>query len=158
MKKPLTGEELARIRGRAEAATPGPWVTRPVSELWDGDYEGSNGCNLWLATEWKGAKGPNLGADEMLNQDAEFTAHARTDIPRLLDELAAARKENERLRLLVSHLLPSAEWELKQWGEGNNFDPMSQYADEAWRTQEALIAEARAALHSATEDADDRTT
>lgn len=67
----LTADQIAAIRARADAATPGPW---PHS--WDRPE------NAWA----------NLAAD------SAFIAHARTDILALLDALAESSAEVKRLR------------------------------------------------------------
>jgi hypothetical protein len=81
----LTPEEIAAIRERAEKATPGPWtwlyglrnkLFTPVALFHDGKIVGRF---VW-------------------EHDAEFIAHAREDIPRLLDALEATYAEIERLQ------------------------------------------------------------
>jgi len=89
---PLTDVELAEIEARANAATPGPWelcqsethchVVYPD----DTHVGGVDGEHWWPA-------------------DAEFVAHARTDIPRLLAEVRALRKELARTGHLVAAAL-----------------------------------------------------
>lgn len=67
---------LEEIRDRAEAATEGPWWTpsrMEPAEVFSGTGVGSDVC---VATESTKA-------------DAEFIAHARTDVPRLLAALDA---------------------------------------------------------------------
>lgn len=117
--QPPTDDELQQIRARAEAATPGPWVmvhgddeysmnlycvapksiahrvdTEEVIAL-DGVICGTlvqvpktighnhNELNETVGPKWE--------------ENAEFIAHARTDIPALLDEV-------ERLRKMVADL------------------------------------------------------
>jgi len=90
----LTEQELADIRARSEAATGGPW--RFVEEgrdnisgdsfIMTGPPTGRNG-DLYLTTDKRDGS----------HADYEFIAHARQDIPRLLDEV-------ERLRKLVAEL------------------------------------------------------
>jgi len=92
--------ELEAMRLRAEKATPGPW--RVGEELADADFaddEDSQGAHTgihaetWLAlasipTAWReGGEIPEGKAN------AAFIAHARTDMPRLLDEIAALRAQ-----------------------------------------------------------------
>jgi len=69
----MTPEELRAIRDRVESATPGPWSRRDVTRgyYWDGSYI------------------------PVSVRNADFAAHAREDIPKLLDEI-------ERLRGLLN--------------------------------------------------------
>ena len=88
----LTEQELADIRARCEAATGGPWRfveegrdnTSGDSFIMTGPPRGRNG-DLYLTTDKRDGS----------HADYEFIAHARQDIPRLLDEV-------ERLRRLVA--------------------------------------------------------
>ena len=90
----LTEQELADIRARCEAATGGPWRfveegrdnTSGDSFIMTGPPRGRNG-DLYLTTDKRDGS----------HADYEFIAHARQDIPRLLDEV-------ERLRKLVAEL------------------------------------------------------
>lgn len=70
--------DIKAIEARAAAATPGPWEASK-----DG----------WTA--WAG----NVKIADYLDPDnAEFIAHARTDIPRLLDYIKELEAENKILR------------------------------------------------------------
>lgn len=69
----MTDEQLAAIRARANAATPGPWTS----------YE-KNPTDEYYAS--------------CFPADEEFIGHSREDIPALLDEVERLRTENERLR------------------------------------------------------------
>ena len=60
---------IESIRARVEAATPGPWTGNGEAPL---DHEG---CRVW---PWD------------KRGDMDFAYHARTDIPALLDAVAAA--------------------------------------------------------------------
>lgn len=115
----MTPEQIAEIRARAEATTPGPWRARdaeffqhiilgpgPTDEL------GESRPQVVAATQ-------NVG----WRSNAEFIAHARTDVPALLDALDAAEATVARVRGLVEDwfptsgdlvppLPPSAAWEL----------------------------------------------
>lgn len=82
----LTREELPAMRERCDKATPGPW-----------------GRNLYLgganAIDRLNAYGEPVAhiADVYLRTgDADFIAHAREDMPRLLDALEAATANNNR--------------------------------------------------------------
>jgi hypothetical protein len=96
----LAADEVERIRARADAATPGPWIANesiPANRyqvLWfDGEL-----CDCCNEPDWARA---HLLADffkaERSEADALFAAQARTDIPRLLDALAAERARRERV-------------------------------------------------------------
>lgn len=86
--------QIAEIRARAGAATSGPWHFEPIEgdlyEIFADDHEGA-GCVL--AT--------TMIADEKLlaiqgKSNAEFCSRARTDIPRLLDEIERLKAELRR--------------------------------------------------------------
>jgi hypothetical protein len=79
----LPREERDAIRSRAEAATPGPWSAygswpfEVIGDAWDPD-----GGRQVLVTGTEGREA-----------DSHFAAHARTDVPALLDALDAAEAE-----------------------------------------------------------------
>ena len=91
MKKhePLTEEQLAAIKARAEAATPGAWGIEHVERrIWAGS---ERVCFLF-------------GQDRRQNENnGVFIAHARKDVPALLAEV-------ERLRAAVGRLREREEW------------------------------------------------
>lgn len=97
MSELLSDERLAEIRARAEAATSGPWRK-----------QGTN--NLLCVTDGDGAyivaRFPNATLHGK-NRDANaaFIAHARQDIPALLDHATTLAAEVAALRLLVTDLL-----------------------------------------------------
>lgn len=75
---PITNEDLKAIRERAEKATSGPWRTE------------------WGHDEFRSRKkvvgtriicGMQFELHMPIPNDAEFIAHARTDVPALLDEI-----------------------------------------------------------------------
>lgn len=78
--EPLSDLELAEIRRRCDGAAPGPW--RSFVEGRD-HMSGSS----FIMT----GQGKNRGNDIELNgataADQDFIAHAREDIPQLLDEI-----------------------------------------------------------------------
>lgn len=101
---PLTDAEIEAIEKRCAAATPAPWESEMVLEPWDDDNGGEHHINT--------AKGELIAqtnydtlcrkTDEATFKtsaaDAEFISHSRTDLPRLLDEVKAARKVVEAAR------------------------------------------------------------
>lgn len=68
------------IRARCEAATPGPWKLTK-----DGRYEDHDECRIDL---------PDDNIELCRYENGEFIAHARNDIPDLLDEVERLRAEN----------------------------------------------------------------
>jgi len=87
MSEPLSATELAEIAKRAEDATPGPWE---ATEDWvhgEQHFWQIEGPGIY----YEGSKHRNQRGD------AEFIAAARTDIPRLVADLRAARKTLKRL-------------------------------------------------------------
>jgi hypothetical protein len=76
--------ELDAIRARAAAATPGPW--RLSDGGWGEYVQDANGHALWALGHTPRA------------EDAQFVAHARTDVPALLSELARVELEAAALR------------------------------------------------------------
>jgi hypothetical protein len=84
----LTNEELAAIRERAEKATPGPWFK-------ESDEYGN--INVYFA--WDAPNGGNEVVERIDSEDdADFIANARTDIPKLLAHIEALEVENERMK------------------------------------------------------------
>jgi len=81
----LTTEEILAAKARAEAATPGPWRA------------GSNWTDCVLVPHPKRVL---LRANEHFEHaaDVAFIAAARSDVPRLADDLLAAMAEIERLK------------------------------------------------------------
>lgn len=79
--------DLTAIRARAEAATPGPWTT------WvDGHNNHSGVCT---------DDGEVGISDDVEGADAEFIAHARTDVPALLDALEAAQSRIDKAKAAI---------------------------------------------------------
>ena len=93
----LNADQLAAIRARAEAATPGPWEAQ---EPW-----GASGIG------WGRVKGPkarrqyygSMCFDRI--EDVEFIAASRADVPALLADLEAAQVRIAELEGALSRLL-----------------------------------------------------
>lgn len=82
----LTKETLDAIKARVAAATPGPWYVHYDQRRWVRAY-GPSGDHDLADESWK----------ENRDNDALFVAHARQDVPALLDEI-------ERLQARVESL------------------------------------------------------
>jgi len=82
--KRLNDEQLAEIRKRAEAATAGPWyLNGDLLVYGDGPYD-----YIWeLETE---------------KIKAEFIAHAREDVPKLLAEIERLESVNKALSTIIN--------------------------------------------------------
>ena len=87
MAERLSDDELRAMEERAERATPGPW--------------GVDGNDCAVETPADGADGNVCLVRPRRAANADFIAHARTDLPRLLAEVRALREENGRLRQIV---------------------------------------------------------
>ena len=83
--RPLTDEELAAIKARCAAATPGPW--KPYIEGRD-HVSGSS----FIMTGEGVARGEDIELTGATEADYDFIAHARQDMPRLLEEVEGLRK------------------------------------------------------------------
>lgn len=100
-------EREVEIKARAEAATPGPWISDGMAHPWKpsqrsafDDRGASIDSDATIGHRQEvvvgGAQEEQGGAvGVLLNHDAEFIAHARADVPWLLVELAAARAQAE---------------------------------------------------------------
>lgn len=80
-----TADRLAEIRARAERATEGPWVQLPPWET--------------VPATTPSIISPNGDIADRIEAeaDAEFIAHAREDVPYLLDEVERLRADLSRL-------------------------------------------------------------
>ncbi len=87
MEPRLSRQDLRSIRGRAEAATPGPWcVAGSPRDFVIAKHGGSERCSdnpvVWADDDCLSGK----------RVDAEFIAQARADVPRLADEVERLRQ------------------------------------------------------------------
>jgi hypothetical protein len=87
--------DLAAIKARCEAATPGPWRNF-------GDWM----IHTELDVEKRGIPGDKL-VDTVRKENAEFIAHAREDVPKLIEE-------NERLRDKIGQLTYDSQCEAER--------------------------------------------
>lgn len=95
-KEPMTEERIAKIRAREKAATQGPWREECVI-----------GRRKEIETfhTIRDKDGAIVDVLPILAyHDAAFIAHAREDIPALLDEVERLRAENARQKDVISFL------------------------------------------------------
>lgn len=79
---------IAPIRARVEAATSGPWILDPE--------RGDNPVRVWTDGDvdyFGEANSDYTIAYNIVPEDADFIAHARDDIPWLLERLAQSERE-----------------------------------------------------------------
>ena len=89
----MTQEELEKIREREQAATPGPWTV----DIWSSQPNTVQGISpIGICTDY-GDYGPE-------NADAEFIAHAREDIPDLLQHIEEQNSYIEGLEKIAVRL------------------------------------------------------
>ena len=104
-------EELQAIRTRTEKATPGPWKYRP--EKWD-DWGWVRAGEYIIArvTDCKDFTNEEFDLHRLNHTDpyinnAQFVAHARTDIPVLLDEIERQRQRLQKAGQLIYRAIPA---------------------------------------------------
>ena len=93
----MNDEQLAAIRARCEAATPGPWNAQLRKTDWMVMHKG----NAFLLPGRICLVDDNVPRSEL---DAYFIAHARTDVLILLEELAKAHARIASLERFLSRL------------------------------------------------------
>lgn len=114
----MTNEQLSQIEQRASAASPGPW-TVTTAETDCGRACTPNGCCGHDSGLSENIDGPSpdlgysdrdvfehaIGENDKLkphwDEDFEFIAHARQDIPDLIAEVRRLRGLNNRLASMV---------------------------------------------------------
>jgi len=80
----LSPSDLDAIRKRVEAASPPPWDSEPQASL-------STRPRYVIQAAREPRVRSYLIAEEVTESDAQFIAHARTDVPALLDEVHSLR-------------------------------------------------------------------
>lgn len=135
----MTNDQLEAIRKRAEAATPGPW------EVWTGCSWRRIGSSrtareVILPTNHPSDNHPDLS---MREEDGEFVAHAREDIPALLAEVERLRGEIETLGFKFIAAISSA------WPDGGNWSGVKIINGDECCTGEDFASEVKRRLNLA---------
>jgi hypothetical protein len=92
----MTNQELEEIKSRCEATSIAPWVASVEGR--DHELGGSSFIMTGIPKGeyiWQEKRGEDLEIIGATNADLDFIAHARQDIPRLLEEI-------ERLNLKLA--------------------------------------------------------
>jgi len=94
----MTEEELEAIEAREEAATPRPWETLIRNENWKITYYVSMPNDILKVSSYILEDHEREdGNYRFVNDNAEFIAHARQDVPALIAEVKHQNAEIERL-------------------------------------------------------------
>jgi hypothetical protein len=83
-RKPMTSEEIAEIQARCNRAARGPWK----SMIEGRDHEAGSS---FIMTGPPNARGEDIELSGATEDDQDFIAHARQDVPRLLEEVIRLR-------------------------------------------------------------------
>jgi hypothetical protein len=86
----LSDDELNTIKGRCDAATPGPWRS------WIEGRDHTAGDSFIMTGE-SHSRGEDIYLSGATHADQDFIAHSREDMPRLIEEVIRLRS---RLRQL----------------------------------------------------------
>jgi len=106
----ITDQELQEIQERADVATPGPWFVRHLDDDWAANLMAVSTTFDEPANDgprWPGFSAGDIVAgilvqhpiryvdidDGKWGENAAFIAHAREDIPRLIEEIRRLRSE-----------------------------------------------------------------
>ena len=93
----MTDKEVEEIRARCDKATEGPWKTHLVDDTSIVTEDGTDVCTTCDSSQAEREDGYNVEYERM-EADADFIAHARTDIPALLAEVTRLTAVEAELR------------------------------------------------------------
>lgn len=118
----LSDTDLAEIKQRADKATPGPWEW--TGRVLVGGLKRIDG--LWNRRGELVVGQDKINAERLDIYDAEFIAHARTDVPLLIADLEARTAEVEALR---AELREEQEYNVRLTDEIEECDVLAVRAD-----------------------------
>ncbi|PPC90066.1 MAG: hypothetical protein CTY34_09140 [Methylobacter sp.] len=84
----LTDDELESIVSRCNAATPGPWISYVEGR------DHTSGSSFIMTGE-KETRGNDIELSGASIADQDFIAHARQDIPKLLEEIQRLKSKHK---------------------------------------------------------------
>lgn len=142
----LTEADLAAIEQRADEATPGPWSAIQLAE--------SHGAWYCYTGRWSYERVG--GSTWWSREDAEFEAHARTDVPLLIAALRAAWARIADLQVVNDRWSELFEQQTGAWqgavraleAERDEFRAAFQALLETTRRDRAALREIRAVAES----------
>ena len=145
----MTPERIAEIRQREQQATKGPWYVEhdadcreygPIIEFPWGLVGPTNVGAATMGEDYKQRYGHKVSEiSELTENDAQFLAHARQDIPDLLAEVRRLQAERDRLReALTESLALNINW--TETAELQDLMFFSEYKAVIKQAKEALSA------------------
>ena len=96
----MTDQELEAIAAREQRSTLGPWSVKRVQNLYPSDA--GDGRTYPAVRGFRCPKAIYERAWEQVEQDAQFMAGARADVPALLNEVRRLRRRLRELHTAVS--------------------------------------------------------
>lgn len=123
MMSELTPERLAEIKARTDAATPGPWFVEHLER--DGFTYFST--DIAPLESFDG----EVHAGVLDEDEAEFIAHAREDVPDLVAEVERLRSERDALQAKLD--------QVREWAEDNDVT-LRRISGEPIHTMAVLLA------------------
>ena len=96
----MTDQELEAITAREQRSTLGPWSVKRVQNLYPS--EAGDGRTYPAVRGFRCPKAIYERAWEQVEQDAQFIAGARADVPLLLNEVRRLRRRLRELHTVVS--------------------------------------------------------
>lgn len=106
MSEPMSAERLDEIEEIVNAATPGPWGVFHAQKRQQLRDESPGFWVMEMAPDGA-AFGLTFGDAEFSEEDADFIASARQDVPDLVAEVRRLRLENRELALKVCERMPN---------------------------------------------------
>lgn len=93
-------DRLKEIRERAEKATPGPWIT--VAHSWEQTSVFTDADDIQIAACLYQGDEESEESNDQNDRCAEFIAHARDDVPYLLQEVERLNEELWKWKVALS--------------------------------------------------------
>jgi hypothetical protein len=138
----MTDAELQAILERAAKATPGPWSFGWLGE--EGDGPVVTGWRQGLICRSEPNRYCHANTMERVVANLDFIAHARENVPALLEAVGAAKAEIESIRLALKGMRES-DLESLAYAVMRDADACAEWA-QRWLDREAEIGRVQTAL------------